>query len=101
MREIRDSLAELAGGAGEWTTAGLLNPIAELAAVCNRCGRSLIVDAMSSFAGEPIDVRAMGIDYLVSSSNKCLQGMPGLAFTIARRSALEELAAVPPRSVYL
>lgn len=83
------------------TTTGLLNPLADLAAVCRRLGRSLIVDAMSSFGGEPIDVRALGIDHLVSSSNKCLQGLPGLSFVIARRSALAALEGLAPRSVYL
>lgn len=83
------------------TTTGLLNPVAPLAEACRRHGRSLILDAMSSFAGEPLDVRALGIDYLVSSSNKCLQGMPGLSFVVARRAALEGLAGLPARSVYL
>ncbi|MFN3651159.1 MAG: 2-aminoethylphosphonate aminotransferase [Armatimonadota bacterium] len=83
------------------TTTGLLNPVAELAALCRRCGREIIVDAMSSFGGEPLNVREHEITYLVSSSNKCLQGMPGLAFVVARRSALEGLASVPARSVYL
>lgn len=83
------------------TTTGILNPVEGLAEACRRHGRSLIVDAMSSFGGEPLDVRALGIDYLVSSSNKCLQGMPGLSFVIARRAGLEALASVPARSVYL
>jgi len=83
------------------TTTGVLNPIEALAAVCKKHGRSIIVDAMSSFAGEPINVREMGIDYLISSSNKCLQGMAGLSFVVARRTALEGLVSVPPRSVYL
>jgi 2-aminoethylphosphonate-pyruvate transaminase len=83
------------------TTTGLLNPIEELSAVCKRHGRSIIVDAMSSFAGEPFDVRKHSIDYMISSSNKCLQGMAGLSFVVARRSALESLKSIPPRSVYL
>lgn len=83
------------------TTTGLLNPVQELAEVCRRYGRRIIVDAMSSFAGEPLDVRADSIDYLISSSNKCLQGMAGLSFVVARRSCLEELKDVPARSVYL
>jgi 2-aminoethylphosphonate-pyruvate transaminase len=83
------------------TTTGLLNPVEELAAVCKRHGRSIIVDAMSSFAGEPLDVREHSIDYMISSSNKCLQGMPGLSFVVARREALEGLKSIPPRSVYL
>jgi len=83
------------------TTTGILNPMEELGAVCRRRGRSLIVDAMSSFGGEPLNVREAGIDYLVSSSNKCLQGIPGLSFVVARRAALERLAGLPARSVYL
>lgn len=83
------------------TTTGLLNPIEKLAEVCRKHGKSLIVDAMSSFAGEPIDVKELGIDYLISSSNKCLQGMAGLSFTVARRTALESLVSNPVRSVYL
>ncbi len=83
------------------TTTGLLNPVEALAAVCRKHGRSLIVDAMSSFAGEPLDVKELGIDYLISSSNKCLQGMAGLSFVVARRTALEGLASLPARSVYL
>jgi aspartate aminotransferase-like enzyme len=83
------------------TTTGLLNPVPALAAACRKHGRSLIVDAMSSFAGEPLDVRELDIDYLISSSNKCLQGMAGLSFVVARRAALEGLQSTPPRSVYL
>src|SRR5262249_12601200 len=83
------------------TTTGLLNPVAELAATCRRHGREVIVDAMSSFAGEPLDVRKDEITYMVSSSNKCLQGMPGLSFVVGKRSALESLQGMPPRSVYL
>ena len=83
------------------TTTGLLNPIEALADVCRRHGKSLIVDAMSSFAGEPMNVRESAIDYLISSSNKCLQGMAGLSFCVARRSALEGLKDITPRSVYL
>lgn len=82
------------------TTTGLLNPVEALAGVCRTYGRALIVDAMSSFGGEPLDVR-WGIDYLVSSPNKCLQGLPGLSFVVARRAALESLSGIPPRSVYL
>jgi 2-aminoethylphosphonate-pyruvate transaminase len=83
------------------TTTGVLNPIEELAAVCKKHARSMIVDAMSSFGGEPLNVRELGIDYMVASSNKCLQGMPGLSFVVARRTALESLVSIRPRSVYL
>ncbi|MVZ10949.1 aminotransferase class V-fold PLP-dependent enzyme, partial [Enterobacteriaceae bacterium 8376wG6] len=53
---------------------------------------TFIVDAMSSFGGIPLDVDALGIDFLISSANKCIQGVPGFAFVIARRSELEKCA---------
>ncbi|MEP9328047.1 2-aminoethylphosphonate--pyruvate transaminase [Paraburkholderia phymatum] len=71
------------------TSAGLLNPLDEIAAVCKHYGKSLIVDAMSSFGALPIDLRRGGIDALVSASGKCLEGVPGMGFVIVRRSALE------------
>ncbi|HEY1996865.1 MAG TPA: 2-aminoethylphosphonate--pyruvate transaminase [Paraburkholderia sp.] len=71
------------------TSAGLLNPLDAIAAVCQRHGKSLIVDAMSSFGALPIDLRNGGIDALVSASGKCLEGVPGMGFVIVRRSVLE------------
>ena len=83
------------------TTTGLLNPVAAIAAAAARLGRRVIVDAMSSLFGEPLDVTQDGIDFVVASANKCLQGIPGVAFVLARRTALAALAAHEPRSVYL
>ena len=83
------------------TTTGLLNPVAEVARVAARAGRRVIVDAMSSLFGEPLDVTAEGIDFVMASANKCLQGIPGVSFVLARRSAVEALEGRPPRSVYL
>ena len=70
------------------TTTGILNPIAEVGAVARRHQRIYIVDAMSSFAGIPIDFEAVGLDYLISSANKCLEGVPGFAFVLCRREKL-------------
>jgi 2-aminoethylphosphonate-pyruvate transaminase len=78
------------------TSAGLLNPLDELAAVCKQHGKSLIVDAMSSFGALPIDLRHGGIDALVSASGKCLEGVPGMGFVIVRRSVLEEAEGRSP-----
>jgi len=83
------------------TTTGLLNPVAEVARVAARQGRRVIVDAMSSLFGEPLDVTQEPIDAVMASANKCLQGVPGIAFVLARRAALEALEGRPPRSVYL
>ncbi|KAJ8740397.1 2-aminoethylphosphonate--pyruvate transaminase [Aeromonas veronii] len=70
------------------TTTGMLNPLEEVAALCQRRGIRLIVDAMSSFGGIPIDMGRLGIEFLISSANKCIQGVPGFGFVIARRAAL-------------
>lgn len=72
------------------TTTGILNPIAEIGAVVREMGRSYIVDAMSSFGAVPIDFEAAGIDYLISSANKCLEGVPGFSFVLCRRVALDK-----------
>jgi len=74
------------------TTTGILNPLTEIAGIVQASGRSFIVDAMSSFGGIPMDVESLGIDFAVSSANKCIQGVPGFGFVIARRSALEQCA---------
>ncbi|WP_172256723.1 2-aminoethylphosphonate--pyruvate transaminase [Saccharibacillus deserti] len=71
------------------TTTGILNPLEALIEVIRRHGKISIVDAMSSFGGIPIDVQQLGIDYLVSSANKCIQGVPGFSFVLARTSRLE------------
>lgn len=76
------------------TTTGVLNPLAEIAAVVKRHGKVLIVDAMSSFGGVPVDMAALGIDFMISSANKCIQGVPGFGFIIARRSLLEQCKGV-------
>jgi 2-aminoethylphosphonate-pyruvate transaminase len=83
------------------TTTGMLNPVEPIAALAKQHGADVIVDAMSSYAGMPIDVQAMGADYLISSSNKCIQGMAGLSFVIARKDKLEKLSSIPGRSTYL
>ncbi|HXJ55830.1 MAG TPA: 2-aminoethylphosphonate--pyruvate transaminase [Verrucomicrobiae bacterium] len=70
------------------TTTGILNPIADVGAVARKHGRTFIVDAMSSFGAVPIDIRGWGIDYLISSSNKCVEGVPGFGFVFCRRALL-------------
>ena len=71
------------------TTTGILNPLDEIAATVREHGCRFIVDAMSSFGGVPLDMTQLGADYLISSANKCLEGVPAFAFVIARRAALE------------
>ena len=74
------------------TSTGILNPLVEIAGVVARHGRSLVVDAMSSFGALPIDARAMPFAALVAASGKCIEGPPGMGFVIARKDALERCA---------
>ncbi|MEX9940077.1 2-aminoethylphosphonate--pyruvate transaminase [Providencia rettgeri] len=71
------------------TTTGILNPIEKVAKLAKQYQKRYIVDAMSSFGGVPMDVAELNIDFLISSANKCIQGVPGFAFVIARTEALE------------
>ncbi|WP_420174748.1 2-aminoethylphosphonate--pyruvate transaminase [Luteococcus sp. OSA5] len=77
------------------TTTGVLNPLDEVAPVVTASGRKLLVDAMSSFGGVPIDLAGLGIDHLVSSANKCIQGVPGFGFVLSRRTELEQVQHAP------
>jgi 2-aminoethylphosphonate-pyruvate transaminase len=70
------------------TTTGLVNPIEAVGRVVRAAKRSFIVDAMSSFGAIPIDLERCAIDYVVSSANKCIEGVPGFSFVIARREPL-------------
>src|SRR5207237_8492666 len=70
------------------TTTGILNPIEQIGRIARKHNRTYVFDAMSSFGAIPMDLAAAGIDFLVSSANKCIQGVPGFSFVIARRSAL-------------
>jgi len=70
------------------TTTGLFNPITEIGAICKQAGKVFIVDAMSSFGGVQMDIKAMQIGFLVSSSNKCIEGVPGFSFVLCKKSEL-------------
>jgi 2-aminoethylphosphonate-pyruvate transaminase len=70
------------------TTTGILNAIAPLGAIAKGRGKVFIVDAMSSFGAMPIDFEGCGIDFLVSSANKCVEGVPGFSFVFCRRTLL-------------
>jgi 2-aminoethylphosphonate-pyruvate transaminase len=71
------------------TSSGILNPLKEIADVVHDAGRRLIIDAMSSFGAIPLEVSEIPYEAMVSSANKCIEGVPGFGFTIARKAALE------------
>lgn len=72
------------------TTTGILNPIETIIPKVHAMGITTIVDAMSSFGGVPINTADLGLDYLISSSNKCVQGVPGFGLVIAKRPTIDQ-----------
>lgn len=70
------------------TSSGILNPLEAIAEVVRFHGKTLIVDAMSSFGGVPISLAKTPIDVLISSANKCIEGVPGFGFVIIRQTLL-------------
>ncbi|WP_323183469.1 2-aminoethylphosphonate--pyruvate transaminase [Paraburkholderia sp. CNPSo 3076] len=76
------------------TSSGILNPIEEIAAVTARQGRRLLVDSMSAFGAVPLDVRTLPCDAFVSSANKCIEGVPGFGFVIAKKEVLNNAKGV-------
>lgn len=70
------------------TTTGIINPVEEIGHLAAQFGKTFFVDAMSSFGAVPLNLRQGHIDYLVSSANKCIEGVPGFSFVLARREAL-------------
>lgn len=71
------------------TSSGILNPLAEIAAATAAAGRKLLVDSMSAFGAVPLEPTQIQYDAMVSSANKCIEGVPGFGFVIARTDALE------------
>jgi len=72
------------------TTTGIINPVQKVGALAKARGARYFVDAMSSFGAVPLHIGAAHIDFLVSSANKCIEGVPGFGFVIARKEALLE-----------
>ena len=83
------------------TTTGLLNDIEKIGEICRRQNIQMIVDAMSSFAAIPIQMKKMNISYLAASSNKNLQGMAGISFVITKKIDLQKQKELQPANYYL
>jgi 2-aminoethylphosphonate-pyruvate transaminase len=81
------------------TTSGILNPLREVSEIVAKHRRSLLIDAMSAFGALPLDAREIQFDAAVASSNKCLEGAPGVGFCIALESALEKTQGNSPSLV--
>lgn len=78
------------------TTAGVLNDIKRIQELIHRYHKISIVDAMSSFAALPLSLNELDVDYFITSANKCLHGVPGLAIIYAKRSHLEQCEGICP-----
>lgn len=78
------------------TTSGVLNPVKAVAEAVQRQGRRLLIDSMSAFGALALDAREIPFDAAVASSNKCLEGVPGIGFCLARKAALEETKGNSP-----
>lgn len=98
--------AQLAGGdishvlaVHHETTTGRLNPVNQIAALCSAHGVNLLLDGVSSFAAESIPFDEPSIQAVAATANKCLHGIPGLAFVLCRRQTLDQ--GIDPRSLYL
>jgi 2-aminoethylphosphonate-pyruvate transaminase len=70
------------------TTTGIINPVRDIGRIAKQHSKIYFVDAMSSFGAVPLNLADCHIDYLVSSANKCIEGVPGFSFTLARRDTL-------------
>lgn len=83
------------------TTTGLLNPVGAVGALARRHGKRFLVDSVSGLAGDDLDFERDAVDLCAGTANKCIQGLPGISFVVARRDVLAALAAAKPRSVYM
>lgn len=97
----QDSQIAVVGMIHHETTTGMLNPVQQVGELCKQYNKLFVVDAISSFAGIPFSIQDYHIDFMASTSNKCIQGMPGCTFIIARRESFEQLKNNRPRSFYL
>jgi len=71
------------------TSSGILNPIDEISQATYGAGRKLLIDSMSAFGAIPLEVSKIQYEAVVSSANKCIEGVPGFGFIIARKSELQ------------
>jgi 2-aminoethylphosphonate-pyruvate transaminase len=82
------------------TTTGLLNPVNEVGALCKKHDKLFFLDSISAFGGEELDLVKAGVDFMACTANKCLHGLPGVAFLLISKRGEAYLADVPPRALY-
>ena len=72
------------------TTTGVLNPLEKLVTIAKAYGKTVLADTMSSLGAYEIDMAGLDIDAIAASANKCLEGLPGLAFVIAKKELIKD-----------
>jgi 2-aminoethylphosphonate-pyruvate transaminase len=82
------------------TSTGLINPVKEIGVIAKKAGRILLVDGVSSLAGEELDFVSANVGLIAGSSGKCIQGFPGVGFVLVRRDLMEQMLTYEQRSVY-
>ena len=82
------------------TSTGALNPIEDIARVAHEAGAAILVDAVTSLAGSPVEPDAWQLDFVLTGSQKALALPPGLAFAVAQESLLERARVSPRRGTY-
>jgi 2-aminoethylphosphonate-pyruvate transaminase len=82
------------------TTTGLLNPIQSVSQLAQKYEKKFLVDCISSLAGDALDFKTCPVDFAIGTANKCLQGLPGVAFVLFRKKDLCRLNKIPARSLY-
>jgi aspartate aminotransferase-like enzyme len=88
----RDPDIAVVGMVHHETTTGLLNPIEEIGSLAKQYEKVFVVDTISSFAGVPFNIKDCHIDFMMSTSNKCLQGMAGICFAICKNSEADHVS---------
>lgn len=83
------------------TSTGMVNPVDEVGKLCKKYNKLFIVDAVSGFAGDPLDVGSSHIDFCISNTNKGLSGLPVISFGIAKNKTLDKIKDIQPRNYYL
>ena len=100
-RALREPDVEAVAIVHHETTTGLRNPVAAIGTLARAHGKLLLVDSISGLAGDPLDLDAVGADLVAGTANKCIQGLPGMAFVLVRTAVMERLRTYPRRSLYL
>jgi 2-aminoethylphosphonate-pyruvate transaminase len=105
MRDLEQALEqhpdiEIVAMVHHETTTGLLNPLTDISRVARQYNKKLLVDCISSLAGDTVDFQSCPIDFAIGTANKCVQGLPGVSFVLFKKEDLPRLGAIPARSLY-